>query len=204
MNRIFLLLGRLFSAIYPYSLNRFLNSKLDIFRGSWIQHSFPNVESGVIIGRNCIFIGESAIHLSSNCEIRENCVITAWHEYRDIKYSPSIFIGQNVQIGAYTHITSINSIYIGNNVLTGRWVTISDNNHGDTQTETLTTPPRERPLLSKGGVKICDNVWLGDKTTILAGVTIGEGAIVAANSVVTKDVPPHTIVAGNPAKIIKK
>ena len=47
-------------------------------------------------------------------------------------------------------------------------------------------------------------MWIGDKVTILPGVTIGEGALVAANSVVTKDVPPFSVVAGSPAKIIKR
>ena len=53
-------------------------------------------------------------------------------------------------------------------------------------------------------VIIKDNAWIGMSAIILKGVTVGEGAIVAAGSVVTKDVPPHTIVAGVPAKVIKK
>ena len=54
-----------------------------------------------------------------------------------------------------------------------------------------------------GGVVIEDNVWIGDKASILSGVTIGKGAIVACNAVVTKDVPPRSLVAGSPAKVIK-
>ena len=48
-----------------------------------------------------------------------------------------------------------------------------------------------------------DNVWIGERSTILKGVHIGKGSIVASNSVVVKDVPPYSIVAGNPAKIVK-
>ena len=51
---------------------------------------------------------------------------------------------------------------------------------------------------------IGDNVWIGDKATVLPGVTIGDGAVIAANAVVTKDVPAFTVVAGNPARIIKQ
>ena len=51
---------------------------------------------------------------------------------------------------------------------------------------------------------IGDNVWIGDKATILAGVTIGEGAVIGANAVITKDVPAYCIAVGNPARIIKK
>ena len=53
-------------------------------------------------------------------------------------------------------------------------------------------------------IKICKNAWIGTRSIILKGVTIGEGAIVAAGSVVTKDVPPYTLVAGNPAIVKKK
>ena len=53
-------------------------------------------------------------------------------------------------------------------------------------------------------IRICDHVWIGQRATILKGVTIGEGSIVAAGAVVTKDVPPHSIVAGVPAKVIKE
>ena len=65
-------------------------------------------------------------------------------------------------------------------------------------------PPKERDIYSKGIVTIHDNVWVGDKATILPGVEIGYGAIIGANSVVTKNVPEKSIVAGNPAKIIRQ
>lgn len=58
--------------------------------------------------------------------------------------------------------------------------------------------------MSKGPVIIGQNVWVGDKATILPGVTIGDGAVIGANSVVTKDVPPYSIVGGNPAKVLKQ
>ncbi|EOU1879021.1 CatB-related O-acetyltransferase [Clostridium perfringens] len=56
---------------------------------------------------------------------------------------------------------------------------------------------------SNGKIKICDDVWIGMNTTIMSGVTIGQGAIIAAGSVVTKDVEPYSIVGGNPCKLIK-
>lgn len=64
-------------------------------------------------------------------------------------------------------------------------------------------PYCEQDAATKGAVIIEDEVWLGANSIILSGVTIGKGAIVAAGSVVTKDVPPYTIVGGNPAKFIK-
>ncbi len=63
--------------------------------------------------------------------------------------------------------------------------------------------PLKRDLKSKGEVVIGNNVWLGDKVTVLAGVHIGNNVIVAANAVVTKDIPDNCMVAGVPGRIIK-
>lgn len=63
--------------------------------------------------------------------------------------------------------------------------------------------PNKRPLYCKGPVIIGNNVWIGEKASIMPGVTIGDGVIIAANSVVTKDIPSYSLAAGIPAKIIK-
>ena len=101
-------------------------------------------------------------------------------------------------------MSSSNQIIVEDGVLTGKWVTIVDNNHGETDRVSLRMPPLSRTIVSKGPVVIKTNVWLGDKVTVLPGVTIGEGAVVAANSVVTRNVPPFCVVAGIPAKVIKQ
>ena len=62
----------------------------------------------------------------------------------------------------------------------------------------------ERPKLKTKPVRICDNAWIGMNAIILKGVTIGENSVVAAGAVVTKDVPPNVIVAGNPAVVVKE
>lgn len=83
-------------------------------------------------------------------------------------------------------------------------MTITDNSHGNTDIDNLKLKPIDRKIFSKGPVIIGNNVWIGDKATILPNVTIGDGAVIAANAVVTKDVPAYCVAAGNPAKIIKK
>lgn len=113
------------------------------------------------------------------------------------KLSPKLTNGSNCNFWAYNHITCTNEVTIGNNVLTGKWVTISDNSHGTTDEESLKTPPALRPIVSKGKVIIGNNVWIGDKATILAGVIIGDGAVIGVNTVVTKDVPSMSVVVGN-------
>ena len=64
-------------------------------------------------------------------------------------------------------------------------------------------PMNLQPVTTRGGIFVEDDVWIGVGSTVLDGVRIGEGAIVAAGSVVTKDVPPYAVVGGSPAKIIK-
>lgn len=96
------------------------------------------------------------------------------------------------------------SIRLGNNVLTGKRILITDNSHGVFEEGMLDVPPILRPLNSKGGITIEDNVWIGEKASIMPGVHIGKGVIIACNAVVTKDIPPYCVVAGVPAKIVKK
>ncbi len=137
--------------------------------------------------------------------------LTAWDSFECIANGktqkqvlhPVLTIGENCCFGAFNHITCTNKVTIGNRCLTGKWVTITDNSHGETTKGALLIPPIKRPIFSKGPVIIGNDVWIGDKATILPGVTIGNGAVVAANAVVTKDVPEYCVVAGNPARIIR-
>jgi acetyltransferase-like isoleucine patch superfamily enzyme len=112
-----------------------------------------------------------------------------------------IKIGDNTRIhGSCIHARE--KIEIGKNCLIAANCQIFDCNAH----ELLMDRPHER--IKNTGVtkpiKICDNVWIGAHCIILPGVTIGEGSVVGAGSIVTKDVLPHTIVAGNPAKLIEK
>jgi acetyltransferase-like isoleucine patch superfamily enzyme len=161
-------------------------------------------DGGIIMP--CIqVIGGKYITIGQKTYIGKGSIISARDQYGDQRFSPSIKIGNQCGFGGSTHITAINKIVIGDGVLLGNFVIITDNAHGGGENfkDQLLLPPIYRPLYSKGPVLIEDNVWIGDKATILSGVTIGKGAIVGANSVVTKDVPPRTVVAGSPAKIIK-
>ena len=144
--------------------------------------------------------GHQHIHVSKNTIFLPHLFLTAWGEHDD---SIKISIGDYCSIGAYCHISAYNKVSIGNHVLIGKWVSIVDNDHGNTNKESLMIPPLERELVSKGPIVIGNHVWIGDKVTILSGVTIGNNSVIAANSVITKDVPPFSVVAGNPGKVIK-
>ena len=122
-----------------------------------------------------------------------------------------ISIGDNTCIYHRSFIGSVNDISIGNCVIISNHVHIFDNNNHPTS-------PKERMELCMNGfdgegwrwshsvsspILIEDNVWIGEYASVMKGVTIGEGSVVAAHSVVTKSVPPYSVVAGNPARIVK-
>lgn len=110
-----------------------------------------------------------------------------------------------MQLNDYVHITAAHSVEIGNNVLMASKIYISDCTHGSYIGNEDDSDPMSLPLdrtLSVKAVKIEDNVWLGEFVSVLPGVTIGQGAIVGANSVVSKSLPPYVVV-GSIAKPIK-
>ncbi len=140
------------------------------------------------------------ISIGKGTSFEKHCIVMVWPEqYKCAQLN----IGENCTFGEYNHISAAYEINIGDGVLTGRWVTIIDNSHGQTTYEDLSKRPTQRPIYSKGRVYIGNNVWIGDKCTILPNVTIGDSVVIAANSVVTKDIPAYSVAAGNPAKIIK-
>lgn len=106
-----------------------------------------------------------------------------------------ITIGKNVFINHACSFLDLGGISIGDNVLIGSKVNLISENHP--------IDPTQRKSLIGKPIVVKNNAWIGAAATILPGITIGENSIVAAGSIVTKDVPDNTIVAGNPAKQIK-
>lgn len=126
----------------------------------------------------------------------------------NVTFAPNVSFrnAERIAVGAGSHIGEYSTIWAGNS--TGRItlgkkcllaprVTITASNYGIVQG----TPVMDQPKIERD-IVIGDDVWLGINTVVVAGVTIGDGAIVAAGAVVTKDVPPQAIVAGVPAKVI--
>ncbi len=127
-------------------------------------------------------------------------------------YSGAVTIGQDCYVGEGTKIWSEVSVVIGNRVLISHNVDIHDcNDHPIDSLERhnhyidiLTVGHLSKYDLCGSPIIIEDDAWVGFGACIMKGVHIGAGAIVAANAVVTKNVPPHVVVAGNPARIVKK
>ncbi len=186
--------------ISSFVLTRAISSKLknviNTFYTGWVKRSFAEFGQMSIIVKPILLSGSQHVKIGNGTVIAKGCTITCTNQEE-----AEISIGNNCTIGSFNHITACNTIKIGDGVLTGPYVLITDNSHGK-NTEIETKRPAKRSIYSKGKVLIGNNVWIGEKATILPNVTIGDGSIIGANSVVTKDIPPYSIAAGSPARII--
>lgn len=160
--------------------------------------------SALLAGHGTLLIGERYIRIGAGTQIGRNASLFAWDSYAGNSYSPSITIGENCLLRDGLQVSAIGSVQIGQGVLTGINVLIADNSHGRFCSEHLLMNPKDRPVESKGGVRIGDRVWLGNNVCVLPGVTIGEGSIIGANSVVTHDIPPYSLAVGSPAKVVRQ
>ena len=123
-----------------------------------------------------------------------------------------IEIGDHTTIRQNSKISSVEHVKIGSHVIISNNVDIYDHNSHPTSPEVrwdmcengFGGPAWSVECAEHKATVIEDNVWLGEKSLILKGVTVGEGSIVASHAVVTKDVPPYSVAAGNPARIVKK
>lgn len=112
--------------------------------------------------------------------------------------------GKHVRLGNYVYanfnltLVDDGNIDIGDNVMFAPNVTVI------TATHPVLPSLREKGLQFNVDVKICSNVWIGAGAIIMPGITVGENSVVGAGSVVTKDVPPNTVVVGNPARVLRE
>lgn len=160
-------------------------------------------------GRNVTVIPEMQlmnpqyICIGDDCYFGPGCRIEAWDAYNDKHFSPKIEFGNDVRINSDCHIGCIRHIRIGDQTLLGSHVMIIDHSHGCMSKEEAAVHPSLRDLFSKGEVVIGKRCWIGENACILPGVHIGDGCVIGANAVVTKDMPAYSVIAGNPAKVVK-
>lgn len=163
---------------------------------------------GIYIKIGAKITGAKYITIGKQFGAGSNFWIDAIDWYSGEKYSPQIIIGRNVSLSSFCHIAAINKIEIGSDVLIGSRVLITDHSHGNYTGNNFSDSPDSIPLFRKlyspGPVKIGNKVWIGDGVVILPNVTIGDGAVIAAGSVVTKNVAAGEMVAGVPARVIKR
>ncbi len=171
----------------------------------WIK-IICGLDNNIQIGKNCNFTGltyfrplpGSKIKIGSNCTfnsltnsnligINRNCMISTLQKGAEIIIEDECGFSGTV-IGAFAKITIKNGVKCGSNTL----ITDSDWHLDDSRAN------------ESAPVEIGKNVWLGEGVKVLKGVTIGDNSVIGAGSVVTKDIQPNVIAAGNPCKVIKK
>lgn len=192
------LVGLVSKIICPVKIDFLGRCFIRCFYTARYSSKFKHLGQGSLLASNSFITGLGILTMGRNSSIQSYAVIETCSK------EASITIGDNVSLGEYCHLTAIKHISIGDGTLTGRFVLITDNSHGYTDGRDIDLIPLNREIVSKGGVRIGKNVWIGDKVTILPNVQIGDGAIIAANTVVTKSIPAKAIAGGNPVKIIKQ
>ena len=115
--------------------------------------------------------------------------------YENINIQDNVWIGQNCKMAAMDEINIMRGCILSHNI------EIWTSNHNYNSDDLQSIPYDAR--FEKKPVTICENVWIGSRVIILPGITIGEGAVIGAGAVVTKDIPPLAVVGGNPARVIK-
>jgi acetyltransferase-like isoleucine patch superfamily enzyme len=172
-----------------------------------VTYSYLLDSPGLNIGPNCAIRGISRISVGHSVSVYSGLWLEAVQFYKGQEFTPKICIGNRVAFSKDVHITCIESVTIGDDVLFGSRVYVSDHNHGryvGVHQSHPDEPPADRVLSQGGPVSIGSNVWIGDNVVIIGPACIGNGAVVAANSVVKGDIAPFTMIAGAPAKPIKK
>jgi acetyltransferase-like isoleucine patch superfamily enzyme len=147
---------------------------------------------GRVTSPECIFIGDDVI-------INEHSWISVVAALPGI--TPRCTVGDRTLIDRLLHIACVGEVEIGPDVLIGERVLISDTYH---QYEDVTRPIIQQPMAPYRKVTIERGAGIGLGACIMPGVTIGENALVAAGAVVNRDVPPRTVVAGNPARVVRR
>ncbi len=206
----------LFKKTFKKYINRYIDSRIEQklnFAGKYSKKEDYFFDKAVFIDNESIIAGKGVIEIGENTKIKAYATVLADGDY--IKFGKNcildefsmlklwggyIEIGDNFYLNSFSVLNGHGGLKIGNNVLIANHVSIVPANHVFSD---VSMPINEQGLTKKG-IVIEDDVWIAAGVSIMDGICIGKGAIIGAGSVVTKDVPPFSIVGGIPAKLIKK
>ena len=179
---------------------------------------FKKVGKKVVFGRNMTIRHPKKIEIGDNVTIDDYTVIDAKGENNNgIKIGSNVLVGRNttlsckggdIEIGDYSNIGPNNILISESTLKMGKYVFTSGQVYmiagGNHTFEHRDTPIWLQPSISKGGIQLEDDIWIGASSTILDGVRIGKGAIIGAATLVHKRIRPYTINLGVPAQLVKK
>lgn len=140
------------------------------------------------------------VHIGADVRFEPRAFFSVHEEYAGEKFEPTLRIGDRCVFDSDLMISCIGTVEIGADVWVSRRVYIGDHarEYGD-----LSQVPSEWPISEPEPVSIGDNVYIGIGAIVMPGTSIGAGAMISAGSVVTRSVPPRSIVFGNPARVVK-
>lgn len=157
----------------------------------------PGIAGNTLLGKGVQILGIDNIEIRNNCTIGENTLFTI-NERGD--RTKRLRIGSNVYIGRDSFFSVGESITIGDYCIFGNRCSFICSDH---QFEDPFIPYALSGHTSQKSIQIGANCWLGFDVCVLGNVKIGHGSVIGAKSVITKDIPPFSMVVGNPARIIK-
>ena len=154
---------------------------------------------GVSLKKNVIiYFGAKLLRYPKKISLKKNVIVKSGAHICPCNKDSSIIIGENTTIGHFTFIYASERIEIGKDCMIASFVYLIDSSHGTNKNSTMNSQSN-----STSPILIEDDVWIGANSTILPGVKIGKGSIIAAGSVVNSDVEEYSFYAGVPAKFIK-
>ncbi|MGB2963491.1 MAG: acyltransferase [Anaerolineales bacterium] len=191
---------------------------VDYFRGCLYRIKLGNAGKNLFIGRHVrikhpkkVFVGSGVsidsfvmidalstqgVTLGDNVSIGAFTIIKVTGIISDL--GVGFIIGDNSNLGQYCFVGAAGGVKIGNNVLIGQRVSFHSENHIYHDTK----KPIKEQGTNRKGIEIHDDCWIGGSVTILDGVIVNKGSVIAAGSVLINDVPPYTVVGGVPARVI--
>ena len=171
----------------------------------WVAAVYPFVHKGrnMSVHYSCDIRNPQAIAIADDVDCHMDVWLHAWPGETS-KGIPIVRVGSRVLIGRRAHISGKNHVAIGDDAILSAGVLIQDHGHSY---EDPGQPIRTQGIVPGGKITIERGCWIGQNAAILCTegeLVLGENCVVAANAVVTRSAPPHSVVAGNPAKIIKQ
>lgn len=185
-------LRRMFSG--DYHLTQFFGKNVTLFNASNIR-----LGKWVQIENNCYLsgLGRGGIELGNNVRIGAFSRLVVGTSFDNL--GEHIKIGNNVGLGEFAYLGGGGGLEIGDDCIIGQYLSCHPENHNFNNPKELI----RLQGISRKGIKIGKNCWIGAKVTILDGVEIGDNCVIAAGAVVTSSMPSHAVIAGVPARIIK-
>ncbi len=177
------------------AIHRMLRENRDRAFSLAMRSSFAGLGSRSRLSMPIQLVGEERITIGSHVYLGPGCWLLT-HEP-----AGKLEIGDGTSIAGYCVLSAAAHVRIGSRVLFARNVYIADHRHGfDDPVEAIL----DQPLADIRPVVVEDGAWLGQNVVLLPGVTVGRGAVVGANSVIREDVPPRSVVAGVPGRVVRR